>query len=158
MTPEVSLRPMKTDDLAIVSQLGINAKQSWGYDAGQMRVFADQLILSREVFAGLLEAEVACLEGEIVGYYTLRLRADGKTELEHLFVAPKWFHQGIGSLLFKRAMRQAAQQGVEKLTIIADPNSSGFYEKFGAKKVGDHQSRIPNRLIPIYEIETRRQI
>ncbi len=157
MTPAISLRRMTPDDLALVSQLGITSKQSWGYDADQMRVFADQLTLSRGAFAELLEAEVACLEGQIVGYYTLRQHEDGKTELEHLFIAPKWFHQGIGSALFARALQQAARRGMARLTIIADPHSAGFYERFGAKKIGDHQSRIPTRVIPIYEIDTDTQ-
>ena len=54
-------------------------------------------------------------------------------------------------------MDQAARRGVAKLTIIADPNSTGFYEKFGAKRIGEYQSSIPARLIPIYEIATNRQ-
>ena len=154
MTRAISLRSMTPGDLAAVSQLGIAAKQSWGYNADQMKLFADQLTLSRAAFAGLLAAEVACRGDEVVGYYTLRHHAGGKTELEHLFVMPRWFHKGVGSILLTRAMHEAARRGIAKLTIIADPHSAGFYEKFGAKKVADHQSKIPNRLIPIYEIET----
>jgi predicted N-acetyltransferase YhbS len=147
-------RPMTLDDLATVSQLGIAAKWSWGYDANQMRVFANELTLSPDAFAGLFVAEVACLGREIVGYYTIRQHADGIVELEHLFVAPERFHQGIGRMLFWNAMNQAAVRGVARLTIIADPNSAGFYERLGAKKTGDHQSSIPGRIIPIYEIAT----
>jgi predicted N-acetyltransferase YhbS len=154
--PDVPIisRPMALDDLATVSQLGIASKQSWGYDTNQMRVFADELTLSPNAFRGLLAAEVACRGGEIVGYYTLRRHADGSAELEHLFVAPERFHQGIGRALFSSAIKQASSRGVATLTIIADPNSAGFYERLGAKKAGDHQSSIPGRVIPIFEVPT----
>jgi ribosomal protein S18 acetylase RimI-like enzyme len=147
-------RPMTPGDLATVSQLGIASKRSWGYDPQQMSVFANELTLSPDAFAGLFVAEVACLGREIVGYYTIRQHADGIVELEHLFVAPERFHQGIGRMLFRNAINQAAVRGVAKLTIIADPNSAGFYERLGAKKTGDHQSSIPGRIIPIYEVAT----
>ena len=153
-----TLRPMTPGDLAAVSQLGIASKGSWGYDADQMRVFAKELTLSPEAFDGLLVAEVACRGEEIVGYYTIRQHADGITELEHLFVAPEWFHRGIGGTLYGSALQQAAAHGFAKLTIIADPHSAGFYEKLGAKKTGDHQSGIPNRIIPIYEVVTGAQL
>lgn len=145
---------MTPGDLAIVSQLGIESKRSWGYDADQMSVFAKELTLSPESLSGLLVAEVACLAGEIVGYSTIRRHPDGIVELEHLFVAPERFHQGIGRTLFFSAKDQAALRGIARLTIIADPNSAGFYEKLGAIKSGDHQSSIPGRVIPIYEAAT----
>ena len=108
--PDISIiaRPMTLDDLGAVSQLGIASKRSWGYDTNQMRVFADELTFSPDAFRGLLAAEVACLGGEIVGYFTIRQHADGGTELEHLFVAPERFHQGIGRMLF----RSADQSGI----------------------------------------------
>jgi predicted N-acetyltransferase YhbS len=150
----ITSRPMTPGDLATVSKLGIASKRSWGYDANQMSVFANELTLSPEAFEGLLVAEVACLGPDIVGYYTIRQHADGIVELEHLFVAPQRFHQGLGRRLFRNAMNQAALRGVAKLTIIADPNSAGFYERLGAKKTGDHRSSIPGRIIPIYEVAT----
>src|SRR5262249_35394563 len=122
--------------------------------ADQMRMFAAELSLSQEIFDGLLVAEVACLGDDIVGYYTIRQHADGTAELEHLFVAPERFHQGIGRTLFWRAMKQAALRGIATLKILADPNSAGFYETLGAKTTGDHQSSIPGRNIPIYEVAT----
>lgn len=145
---------MTPDDLAIVSNLGIASKRSWGYDADRMSVFAPELTISRDAFASLLDAEVACVEGEVVGFYTLRRHSDGSTELEHLFVAPDWSHRGVGSLLLGRALERAALRGAAKLLITADPNSAGFYERFGAWKIGDRASSIPNRTIPMYEIST----
>ena len=62
----ISLRAMTPDDLAAVSTLGIASKQSWGYDADHMRVFAAELTLSPEALAGLLVAEVAYVDAEIV--------------------------------------------------------------------------------------------
>ncbi|HTI97380.1 MAG TPA: hypothetical protein VL527_00650 [Dongiaceae bacterium] len=73
--PETSFRPLLPADLPAVSALGIASKQSWGYDAAQMAIFARELTLTPEVLAGLLAAEVACENGTIVGYYTIRRHA-----------------------------------------------------------------------------------
>lgn len=143
---------MSAADLKEVTRLGIASKASWGYSEQAMRIFAGELTLDEEHLDALLDAQVACEDGRILGYFTIRRHGDGVTELEHLFVRPDRFRQGLGAQLLQAARASAYRHGVEKLTIIADPNSSGFYEKFGAIHTGEHQSSIPDRVIPIYEI------
>ena len=150
----LTLRPMTVDDLATVSQLGIDSKSSWGYDDDAMRIFSDELTLSRESLVEILDAKVAYKNNQIVGYFTLRNHADGVTELEHLFVQRDQFRKGVGTKLLLSALASARRSGIEALTIIADPHSSGFYEKHGAVRVGDHRSSIAGRVIPVYELAT----
>jgi len=149
----VTFRTVKSADLSEISQLGIESKASWGYNATEMEIFSRELTLDQTSLDTLLTAEVACEGDEIIGYYTIRQHADGTDELEHLFVTPKRFSQGVGKELLERAIKTASTSGLQKLTILADPNSAKFYEKFGAVKVGDHQSSVAGRTIPIYTIE-----
>jgi hypothetical protein len=38
------------------------------------------------------------------------------------------------------------------LTILADPNAAGFYERNGAVRLGEaHSGAVPGRLLPLYD-------
>jgi hypothetical protein len=44
-------------------------------------------------------------------------------------------------------------RGAERLTILADPNAPGFYERNGAARIGEAPSdAVPGRLLPLYEL------
>lgn len=146
------LRKMAPADLDAIAALGIRSKAHWGYSATEMATFAQELTLDAGDLAALLDARVACLDAQIVGYVTLRTHPDDSVELEHLFVAPERFGERIGSLLLRAAMQTAGETGAASLTIFSDPNATGFYLKQGATQVGEHQSSIPGRTIPILSL------
>lgn len=124
---------MQVADLAAVSALGIAAKATWGYDESAMKIFAEELTLTTSLFAMLTEAWVAIEDDIIVGYATLIARSPSKVELEHLFVAPDRFREGIGSELFQRALSGARARGFQELMLISDPHATEFYRQRGAR-------------------------
>ncbi len=149
----MTIRPAEESDAARVSALAIQSKAAWGYDPEMMDVFREELTLSGEALVAA-RGHVAESRGEIIGYYTLVRRSAPEVELEHLFVDPGRFREGIGSALLKHAIETARNSGFVRMTIISDPNSAGFYEHHGAVLTGQHASAdIPGRLIPIYGIE-----
>jgi len=152
-TDDVTLRNMTVADLPQVSRLGIRSKATWGYAPKLMRVFTKELTLEASTLEQLSAAQVACRSEQILGYSTIREHSDGITELEHLFVHADHFGQGIGRELLEAALASAASTGAEKLTVVADPHAAGFYERFGAARVGEHQSSIPGRVIPVLEFK-----
>lgn len=150
----IQIRRMLPSDAAAVSELGIRSKASWGYGPKEMEIFTREIMLSGEDIASCTHASVAVVNGEIVGYFTLLSHQDGTTELEHLFVRPDRFRQGIGSVLLSSALRAASSRGIDYLTVIADPNSTGFYINRGAVAVGEHRSSIKGRTIPVLSMAT----
>ena len=154
MHTAIQLRHILPADAAAVSELGIRSKASWGYGPEEMAIFARELTFSGEDIPSRTDAAVAMVDGEVVGYFTLRAHPNGVTELEHLFVHPDWFHQGIGKALLQAALRAARDRGIDTITIIADPNSTGFYLKHGAVVVGEHTSSIKGRTIPVLSMPT----
>ena len=45
---------------------------------------------------------------------------------------------------------EAQQRGAKRLTILADPNAAGFYERDGAVRIGEAPSdAVPGRLLPL---------
>lgn len=148
----ISIRDLQSAEIGAISALAIRSKASWGYDAEMMRVFVDELTLTEKSFAGFLAAKIAVKDAIPVGYCSLVRRSHTQIELEHLFVDPKHFGQGIGTRLFHEACEIARRHGAQELTLIADPFASGFYERLGANETGRHQSPFPGRLIPIMSI------
>ena len=60
---------------------------------------------------------------------------------------------GFGRTLLDHATREARRRGAKRLTILADPYAAAFYERMGARRVGEAPSDvIPGRLVPFYEI------
>jgi predicted N-acetyltransferase YhbS len=75
-------------------------------------------------------------------------------DLDKLFVEPRWIRTGVGGALLAHAMIEARRRGAERLTILADPYAAGFYERHGARRIGEAPSdAIPGRSLPLYEIK-----
>ena len=75
--------------------------------------------------------------------------------LDNLWVLPDFMGQGIGRRLFQHGLERAKTQGVFTLKIEADPHAQSFYERMGARKIGEHQSEVDSqpRILPIMEID-----
>ena len=57
--------------------------------------------------------------------------------MNKLFVEPRHIRGGVGRALLAHAVAEARQRGAERLTILADPNAVGFYERNGAVRIGE---------------------
>ena len=52
------------------------------------------------------------------------------------------------------ALGEARRRGAGRLTILADPYAAGFYERNGARLIGQAPSdAIPGRSVPLYEVK-----
>ena len=50
--------------------------------------------------------------------------------------------RGIGRSLFQHAVEGLRESGGHVLKIGSDPNAEGFYQRLGAKRVGNKRQRI----------------
>ena len=75
-------------------------------------------------------------------------------DLDKLFVEPQRIRSGVGSALVARAIDEARRRGAKRLTILSDPYAAGFYERNGARLIGEAPSdAIPGRSLPLYKIK-----
>jgi predicted N-acetyltransferase YhbS len=143
----VTIRPLQQADLEVVSALGIRSKASWGYSDDQMRTFQSELIWD----LAMLETRTAFVTTEhtkVLGYYSLKESIPILVELEHLFVDPNHFGQGVGKTLSRHAKETAGKAGYTGMIILSDPNAAGFYDQMQRKHVRDIPSSIQGRSIP----------
>jgi GNAT superfamily N-acetyltransferase len=74
-------------------------------------------------------------------------------DLNKLFIEPRHIRAGVGRALLAHALAEARRRGAERLTILADPNAAGFYERNGAVRIGEAPSdAVPGRLLSLYEV------
>jgi GNAT superfamily N-acetyltransferase len=129
-----------------LTALAFGSKAHWGYDDAFMEACRDELTI-RPVDLDRAKVRVAVVE-TIVGFHGI----DGD-ELRWMFVAPASTGHGIGAALFTDALDIASAAGIETLRIESDPNAAGFYERMGARRIGETPSAsIPGRVLPVYAI------
>jgi N-acetylglutamate synthase-like GNAT family acetyltransferase len=128
-----------------------DAKRHWGYPEHWIQHWQNDLTISSD-FISNNQVYVAEREGKIVGFYALVV-GEEKAELEHMWVAPEHIGTGVGKELFIHAMQTVAGDNISTVELSADPNAEGFYQRMGARRVGevssemDGQTRVLPRLV-----------
>src|ERR1044071_8964706 len=134
------IRPASVDEAAVLTTIALDAKRYYGYPEHWIKHWEADLTISPE-FIRDNQVYVAEAEGEVRGFYALCVSGE-KAELEHMWVTPAWIGTGIGKELFLDAMKRAAALEVRDLELTADPNAAGFYERMGAKRIGETDSPV----------------
>ena len=151
MTPGIALRPARPGEKPALDALCFRAKAHWGYDADFMARSRDALrVPDTAIRAGL--AFVAADADRPLGVAALTIETPDIALLDLLFVEPAMI--GIGAALFELAAATARAVGAIRLDIHADPFAAGFYDRMGARRIGDVPSGvIPGRLLPLYRLD-----
>jgi ribosomal protein S18 acetylase RimI-like enzyme len=140
-------------DCDALTALAHAAKRSWGYAEDLIRLWRADLTVRAALVRGG-RVYVATDAGEIVGFYALG-DAPPALELEHLWVRPDRMRQGVGTTLLAHAIVTARAAGATAITIASDPNAVGFYERMGARRVGEVPSTPAGRVLPLLRLELR---
>jgi GNAT superfamily N-acetyltransferase len=130
---EPHVRPVEQTDHERLRALTFESKAHWGHDHDFVRRWAEGLTFESEQERWLAE-----VDGAIVAWAGIIPPANGVAVLDDLWVDPAWMGQGLGKRLFKLAVERARELGAARLEWGAEPNSIGFYEKVGGRKLRDH--------------------
>jgi GNAT superfamily N-acetyltransferase len=136
-----------------LTALTLASKAHWGYDQDFMNRARPSLTVTPE-YLDANDCWVAEIEGATVGWFSLVSIPDGLL-LDNFFLLPAHMGSGIGRLMWDEALRRAAAAGARRLTLEADPNASGFYERMGARLTGSGAAQATGRRLPVYEIELK---
>lgn len=151
----LKLRRPEPEEAAALSDIGWRSKAHWGYDNAFMRACRDELTVSAESLTDSAEYwQLAEVDGRIAGYIGVVPESADTAEIEALFIEPEFIGSGIGRHLLLAATDAAKARGYTVLLIQSDPDAAGFYEKMGAKRIGDRPSdSVPDRRLPLYELD-----
>jgi GNAT superfamily N-acetyltransferase len=152
--PGGGIRSARVEEAAALSDLCVRSKAVWGYDDSFMTLARGVLQVGvKEIAAGDIWVATTA-DGSIAGVVALApCEQPGTLDLDKLFVEPRHIRAGFGRALLDHATQEARRRGATRLTILADPCAAPFYERNGARRIGEAPSdAIPGRLVPLYEI------
>lgn len=155
--------PAEEPDAAILTDVAIAAKRHWPYPESYFDIWHKELTITCDYITAHIVYKI--VYGDIVaGFYSIVQNAQDFFSgevfvqkgfwLEHIFIRPKYHHQGMGWVLTDHAKQIAKSKGIDALLIFVDPYARGFYEKIGADFLYDSKSSIPGRMIPVYRLLT----
>jgi GNAT superfamily N-acetyltransferase len=149
----LQIRQAQPEEADLLTRIALDAKTHWGYPPDWIKHWEADLTVSPD-FIKNNHVYVADEEGEVRGFYALCVTGK-KADLEHLWVRPDYIGTGIGKELFLDAMKRAANLAVGEVELSSDPNAAGFYERMGAKQIGETQSKVHGvyRKLPRMKIE-----
>jgi len=152
MQTTFTLRPPRPEECAALTALCLASKAHWGYDAAFMAACVAELTV-RPLDLETDRYRVAQQGGALVGVAALSV-AGGRGRIALMFVAPEAMGSGIGRALMDWLIAEARSLTLAAIDIDADPDAVGFYEKMGARRVGEAPSgSIPGRMLPALSID-----
>jgi len=150
---DLQIRRATPDEAAALTALAHAAKRHWGYPAEWIDHWRADLTITSD-FIATNEVFVATIDGEIAGCCAL-VASESLTELEHMWIDPKHMRKGIGRALFEHTRRRAEELGSNMIELSADPNAESFYERLGAKRIGEVPADVlgHSRVLPRMRID-----
>ena len=145
----ITIRRAQPNEADLLSGLARSSKRAWGYDAGFLAAVEPELAVSADDIERNA-CYVAEQDGKVVGFYLIV-----DDNLERFFVSPDEMRQGIGRTLFEHATTQLKSQ---TLRIVSDPHAAAFYERMGARYIGQEASAlVQGRHLPVFEYRRNSQ-
>ncbi len=124
----------------MLTEIAHAAKRHWGYPENWIEHWKADLTITPEFILNN-EMYVAIAGDEIVGCCAIVFSdsptGDSVAELEHMWIRPQHMGAGVGRALFTYTRERAADLKVPVLELSADPNAEGFYQRMGAKRIGE---------------------
>ena len=142
------IRRAKPVEAEVLTEIAHAAKRHWDYPENWIQHWKPELTITSE-FITDNEMYVALSGAEIIGCCAIT-RSGPVAELEHMWIRPEHMGAGVGRALFNHVTEQAGHLEIPVLELSADPNAAGFYERMGAKRIGEVRSVIEGqpRVLP----------
>lgn len=155
MTSLLLIREANPREAKFISRLAIRSKAYWGYSSAFMQACTSELTMtSSDIENHKNHYEVAIINNEIMGFYSLENLTGVEIELSALFVDPTHIGTGIGRQLMESVKNYAISIGAQKINIQGDPHAEKFYLAAGGKLTGTKESEsIPGRYLPLFQIK-----
>jgi N-acetylglutamate synthase-like GNAT family acetyltransferase len=140
---KIQIRQASPDEAELLTQIAHEAKRHWRYPESWIQQWRTDLTITPD-FIAVNEVFVAVFEREVTGCCALVI-SDDRAELEHMWIKPQYMGSGVGRALFLHAKERVASLKIPVLELSADPNAEGFYERMGARRIGEVPAEIEGK-------------
>ena len=141
------LKAQPEDHLILTSIMRLS-KAYWSYSEEQLLKWQDELTVSK---TEIINHHVYKLvtNDTIIGFYSFKKETSGTIKLDNLFILPEYISKGLGKLLLNDCLAKALELGYSKVLLDSDPNAENFYLHSGFTVIGQKNTSIKNRYMPI---------
>lgn len=161
MNDQIAIRRALPEECETLTEISFSSKRYWKDPQEYFEAWKFELTITRDYIENnaVFAAEA---QGKVIGYFSIVYvpkdfyagavfvrRGDW---LEHIFILPENLRCGIGRRMTEYARGWCRQNGIGCLYIFSDPHARGFYERLGAKYLGESASSIPGRTVPSFEL------
>lgn len=140
------------DDSDILTQITKKSKAYWGYSKEQIENWSGLLTVTKKYIESNYVFKLK-LDNTIIGYYSYFYLSEKEVKLDNLFVLPKYIGSGFGKLLMNDFLYRIKISDITTIILDSEPNAEKFYESFGFVKVGQIETSIRDRYLPIMKLE-----
>lgn len=158
---EFTVRRAKPEDALFLTSISLGTKRYGDYPKESLETWDDELAITEEYIEENIVL-IAQKKDTIIGYCSVievgesywRDEAFIKAGywLDHLFIRPAYIRSGIGSRLIEELVGQCRENNIDKLYILSDPNTNGFYDKIGAIYIQDMPLGIEGSEVCLFEL------
>ncbi len=148
----IEITKANANDYRVLTDITKKSKAYWEYSDEQMREWSDLLTITEEYIQNN-EVYKLVINQSIVAYYSYFEIEKNSVRLDNLFVSPENIGKGYGKLLMNDFILKIKKSEAQRIILDADPNAQKFYESFGFVKIGEIETSIKDRFLPIMELK-----
>ena len=148
----MTIEKANIDENEILSEITKKSKAFWGYSREQILKWDNNLTITKDY---IKKYDVFKLEidEKIIGYYSYIKKGNYYVKLDNLFILPEYIGKGFGKLLMNDFLDRIRKENTKKIILNSEPNAEKFYSKIGFQKIGEFETSIKNRFMPIMELK-----
>ena len=150
----MTIEKANTNDDKILTEITKKSKAFWGYSEEQIEIWSEFLTFTKE-YIETKSVYNLVVEDQIIGYYSFFHESENTIKLDNLFVLPDFIGKGFGKIIMNDFLLRLKNSAVEKVVLNSEPNAEEFYKKFGFVKVGQIETSIKDRFLPIMELKIK---
>jgi ribosomal protein S18 acetylase RimI-like enzyme len=147
----MKIKKANLNDNEILTVITKKSKAHWGYSEEQILQWNDNLTISKDYIENNCVFKLI-VNDKVVGYYSYIIKEEKNVLLDNLFILPEYIGKGFGKYLMTDFLNRMKNEKFEKITLDSEPNAEDFYLKIGFKKIGEFETSIKNRFMPIMEM------
>ena len=139
------------NDNEVLTDITKKSKAYWGYSEEQILKWNESLTITKEYIE--TNSVFKLMDNDkSIGYYSYLIKDEKNVILDNLFILPEYIGTGLGKYLMSDFLNRMKNENFEKITLNSEPNAENFYLKFGFEKIGEFETSIKDRFMPIMEV------
>jgi ribosomal protein S18 acetylase RimI-like enzyme len=143
-----------SSDHQTLTEITKKSKAYWGYSDKQIEIWSEFLTVTK-VYITTQSVYKVIVENKIAGYYSFLYEDEKTVKLDNLFFLPEYIGKGLGKAVMNHFLELISKTNVTKIILNSEPNAEHFYTKFGFVKVREIETSIPNRFLPVMELNLK---